>query len=148
MYIYRLRHIYDNADYDLPAPLTLGYFSEPSKANEAIEHYRTLPGFQDYPNGFIIEECALGAVDSMPQVVYEAYFSFSDEEKIYDYSGEIGVYTSEQDAKKAVSNFKRMNRNNIMKSILNQEIECYSYEINKQEGEWCKTGDGSVIDPS
>ena len=135
MYIYRLRHIYDNADYDLPAPLTLGYFSEPSKANEAIEHYRTLPGFQDYPNGFIIEECALGAVDSMPQVVY-------------DYSGEIGVYTSEQDAKKAVSNFKRMNRNNIMKSILNQEIECYSYEINKQEGEWCKTGDGSVIDPS
>ena len=51
MYIYRLRHINDNADYDLPEPLTLGYFSDLSKTKEAIEYYRTLLGFQDYPNG-------------------------------------------------------------------------------------------------
>lgn len=131
MYIYRLRHIYDNADYDLPAPLTLGYFSDPTKAKEAIEYYRTLSGFQDYPNGFIIEECAVESCSVAPEVIFEAYFSFSDEENIYNYSCEIGIYTSAKDAKDAVSNFKKINRNGIMKSILNQEIDWNSYDVNK-----------------
>ena len=131
MYIYRLRHINDNADYDLPEPLTLGYFSDLSKTKEAIEYYRTLLGFQDYPNGFIIEECAVESCNDALQVIFEAYFSFSDDENIYNYSCEIGLYSSAKDAQDAVLNFKNINRDSIMKSTLNQEIDWNEYDINK-----------------
>ena len=133
MIVFRLRHVYDKADYDLPEPITLGYFSDPSKINEAVEFYRTLPGFRDYPKGFIAEECEIDCCNSENvTTVYEAYFCFFDDEEIYQYSNEIGIFTSENEAKEAISNFKKYNEKSIMESVLKKEIDYFSYEINQK----------------
>ena len=128
MLVYRLRHIYDNSEYDLACPITLGYFSNIQIVNEAIEYYRSIDGYRDYPNGFIIEECNVGTKKELPKL-YEAYFSFSDGEDIYEYVDEIGVFDTKREALLAVKHFKTLNQELIMESILTKEISVFEYEI-------------------
>ena len=131
MLVYRLRHIYDNSEYDLACPMTLGYFSNVQKANEAIEYYRSIEGYRNYPNGFIIEECNVRTKKELTKL-YEAYFSFSDGEDIYEHTDEIGVFDTKREALLAVNRFKALNQKLIMDSVLTKEIDVFEYEIDKK----------------
>ena len=128
MLVYRLRHIYDNSEYDLACPITLGYFSNIQMVNEAIEYYRSIDGYRNYPNGFIIEECNVGEKKELSKL-YEAYFSFSDGEKIYEHADEIGVFDTKREALLALNRFKALNQELILDSILTKEIDVFEYEL-------------------
>ena len=56
--IYPLCHEYELDDGELETK-DLGTYSSREKALEAIERYRVLPGFRDWPDGFKIYESVL-----------------------------------------------------------------------------------------
>ena len=124
MRIFRLKHIYDTVGYTIASPTTVGYFSSYEKAIEAIDYYRSIDGYKEYPNGFIVEECFVEITDSVEFTgVYEAFFSFSDNDDEYEYQGELGVFASEVEAERAIEVHKVLNSDNILKSELKKELE-------------------------
>ena len=60
-YVYLLEHIYQQVegDYDTTKVKTLGIFASKEETESAIEFYKTLKGFKDYPDCFNIDKYEL-----------------------------------------------------------------------------------------
>ena len=59
--VYLLEHSYQQieGDYDTTETKTLGIFSSKEEAETAVEFYKTLKGFKDYPDCFNIDRYEL-----------------------------------------------------------------------------------------
>lgn len=55
-FVYDLHHVH--SEY-IDTIKGLGVYSSELEARKAIEGYKKLPGFKDYPDGFVITECEL-----------------------------------------------------------------------------------------
>lgn len=58
MYFYKLKHVRDNGD-GTTSSCMLGFFSSMNRIREAIAYYRTVEGFRDYPDCFVIKKDVL-----------------------------------------------------------------------------------------
>lgn len=56
--VYILQHIYEMDNCDEECKM-LGVFSEYQLAQKAVEEYKKLPGFEKYPNQFVIDKYEL-----------------------------------------------------------------------------------------
>ncbi len=60
-YMYCLMHTYDNLVGE-PESKTIGYFLSEEEAKVHIDHYKTLPGFRDHTEGFIVCKIEIGRI--------------------------------------------------------------------------------------
>ncbi|MDB5736223.1 MAG: dihydroorotate dehydrogenase [Alphaproteobacteria bacterium] len=56
--VFQLDHVYEQYNGD-DETKSLGLYSSREKAEQAIERYKSLPGFRQYPDAFVIYECTL-----------------------------------------------------------------------------------------
>ena len=54
-YVYLLEHAYEKEN-GADEIKTLGIFSEAKEAEKAVEYYKMLPGFRDYPDSFCVNK--------------------------------------------------------------------------------------------
>ena len=86
----------------------IGIYSSMSIVDVAIEKYKSITGFKDYPNGFIVEEYEVISQNNkeiLPgQLVYFLQHEYSVEENgvIYDYSTNINIFENYDDAKRVM----------------------------------------------
>lgn len=89
----------------------LGFFSTHSKAKQAIDEYKFLAGFCDYPDDYFIEshEADVDEFNDFPgqfsDVVFHLYHEYYDGVE-FDYVTHLGVYSTEQNANKALEKSK------------------------------------------
>ena len=84
----------------------LGCFSSAERVAAAIEKYRSIPGFCDYPNGFVV---FAHEVEEHAVLVYLANVYIHDAEYEFEYSRNLGVFKNEGDARLAVEVFRQDN---------------------------------------
>lgn len=84
----------------------LGCFSSAERVAAAIEKYRCIPGFCDYPNGFVV---FAHEVEEHAVLVYLANVYIHDAEYEFEYSRNLGVFKNEGDARLAVEVFRQDN---------------------------------------
>ena len=84
----------------------LGCFSSVERVAAAIEKYRGIPGFRDYPNGFVV---FAHEVEAHAACVYLANVYIHDAEYEFEYSRNLGVLQNEGDAQRAVAAFRQDN---------------------------------------
>ena len=108
--VYMLTHSRIVVD-DARETKVLGYFSTQSKAKQAIDEYKLLDGFCDYPNDFFIETCEadVDEFNDIPgqfsDVVYRLFHEYYDGVE-FDYVTNLGFYSTEQNVYKALEKFK------------------------------------------
>ncbi|MFT9077050.1 hypothetical protein [Ethanoligenens sp.] len=57
MIVYQLMHkVIIESNENVYSGSLIGFYSSRKKAEETIKKYKSIEGFKDYPNGFIIEE--------------------------------------------------------------------------------------------
>ena len=123
MKVYELQHI--AAD----EVRTLGFFSGVKKRDEAIEKYRKLEGFKDYPLSFITFERNM--YDG--KAVYSLQVFIRSEEQDFEYSHVIGVYAREADADNAAQSFIDRNRGNLEDEELAVELGIDTYKLDEMQ---------------
>ena len=123
MKVYELQHIC------LGEVKTLGFFSSVKKRDEAIEKYRKLEGFRDYPLSFITFERNMydGKAVHLVQVFVHS------EEQGFEYSRSIGVYARESDAENAAQNFIDRNRGSLEDEELTVELGIDTYKLDEMQ---------------
>ena len=119
MRIFEVIHVHDVADDDIPDIKSLGYFSKYENACAVINHRKTVVGFEDYPNGFIIIP---HDIDEEVKNIYVLWLAVHDEEYQYDFERTIGLYTSMEAAEKAKQEFCKFNASHILKCKLVVEV--------------------------
>jgi len=65
-YIYKVEHKRKIASENMePVNSTkiIGFYSSKAKAASVIERYKSIEGFKDYPNDFVIEKCEIDSDD-------------------------------------------------------------------------------------
>ena len=61
-YVYKVEHrrILTNSGTDsFSSTKIIGFYSSKNKAMSVIERYKTVEGFKDYPDHFIVEKCEI-----------------------------------------------------------------------------------------
>ena len=125
MTLYRLIHIHDIDDYIVPDIKSLGYYTNIENIEDAIAFFVTLPGFCDYPHGFIVSEHELSYFrKNNPLHVYELCFSVHDKNWDYEYENILSIHSTLKSALLSKKKFKEMNKkdNTIFNSTLIKQI--------------------------
>ncbi|MGM9681156.1 MAG: hypothetical protein ACI3XR_06585 [Eubacteriales bacterium] len=135
MIVYRLEHIHDKDDYCDVDKKDLGLYSSPEKVKDAIAFYRNLPGFRDYPNGFIVTEHDLKC-EQLPERVYELYLIVHDEDYDYEYGDTVSIHATLEEAIDAKKRFLMLNEDVICKCDLIKEIDITSGLMDTTFGNW------------
>ena len=109
--VYFLSHYhiveYDQNNEEVGDTKHLGFFSSKELCLDAIEFYKTLEGFRDYPDGFVIDRKRVDVNDfnnvssHYTDKVYQLTHEWYDGE--YDYISELGCYSTYEKAKIAQS---------------------------------------------
>lgn len=81
-------------------------FRRRSGWQQQSEKYRSIPGFCDYPNGFVV---FAHEVEEHAVLVYLANVYIHDAEYEFEYSQNLGVFKNEGDARLAVEVFRQDN---------------------------------------
>lgn len=123
MKVYELQHI--AAD----EVRTLGFFSGVKKRDEAIEKYKKLEGFKDYPLSFITFERNM--YDG--KTVYLVQVFIRNEERDFEYSHSIGAFARESDAENAAQTFIDRNRGNLEDEELAVELGIDTYKLDDMQ---------------
>ncbi|MDO4815968.1 MAG: hypothetical protein Q4A83_05105 [Bacillota bacterium] len=132
MKVYELQHICNG---EVKA---LGFFTSVKKRDEAIEKYRKLEGFSDYPLGFATFEHNL--YDG--KAVYQVQVYMFNEEIGFEYARSIGLFAREADAEKAAQSFIDRNRDNLGDDELKIELSLDTYKLDDMQfKEGFKTGE-------
>lgn len=84
----------------------LGCFSSVERVAAAIEKYRSISGFRDYPNGFVV---FAHEVEAYAARVYLANVYIHDAKYEFEYSRNLGIFQNEGDAQLAVAAFRQDN---------------------------------------
>lgn len=84
----------------------LGFFKSFDDVSAAIEHYKNIVGFRNYPNGFVVFE---HEIEGDTANIYVAFFYIHDEAYEFEYSRNLGIFPCESDACQAVKTFRQNN---------------------------------------
>ena len=84
----------------------LGFFKSLDEVSTTIKFYKNIEGFRNYPNGFVVFEHEIEGDEAS---IYVAFFYMHDEEYEFEYSRDLGIFTSESDACHAIKNFRQNN---------------------------------------
>lgn len=105
MVVYELTHIFFRYEGDMVySPKSLGLYSSYESAEQAIRHYRTLPGFCENPDGFSCRErTVLGNVTG--GTIFEAIVYLHSENYEFEAEMELGLYGAEADAQGKVEKY-------------------------------------------
>ncbi len=123
MKVYELQHICSGG------VKALGFFSSLKKRDEAIEKYRKLEGFRDYPLGFATFEHNM--YDG--KAVYHVQVYVSSEESGLEYAHSIGIFAREADAEKAAQSFIDRNRGKLEDEELSIELSIDTYKLDEMQ---------------
>ena len=116
---------------------TLGFFRTLTDANKAIAYLRTIIGYRDAPNGFVVRRrMILGEVSC--NTIFEALvYSHSHDYENYEYTAELGLFGSEIAAKNALDIYRKDNRDYYNTVSLEIEEIVNTYQIDSL---YCKEG--------
>lgn len=107
----------------------LGFFSSVKKRDEAIEKYRKLAGFADYPRSFVTFEHNM--YDG--KAAYHVQVFIQNEENGLEYSYNIGFFAREADAEKAAQSFIDRNRGSLEDEELSVELGIDTYKLDDMQ---------------
>ena len=124
MFVFLLKHI-RSFEYEPCCEKVIGIYTSKERAEEEAEVYKSLPGFRDFSNGFVIKRYELIRRDYDSTVNAEVYFlqheySVTCQEEVFDISTDIGIFQNKEDANCAMTQLK----NNIV--FLNRGEGLYS----------------------
>lgn len=90
----------------------IGFFATKQLVNETIEHFKSVKGFRDFPDCFIIDEFEVMGLKKpviSGQTVYFLQHEFSCEKNglIYDYVTHIDLFCHYKDAYLTMCNLKK-----------------------------------------
>lgn len=105
----------------------LVFFTSWSGMQAAIAQYKEIPGFRDYPNGFVVFEHQIEDTDC----VYFAQFYAHDAEFEFEFVQSLGIFTNERDANRAVETFRQNNAANWADDHLIVELTVDLYRLNE-----------------
>ena len=138
MTLHELSHIYYIADGEINySTRLLGYFSSIELANHAISQYLQAPGYCDAPLAFTIRQratighCELGKVYTALIYVHDREYEY------FEHIIEMGLFSSEDDARCAISKFRTDNKVLYENTCFEIEEIVDIYEINKK---YCEEG--------
>lgn len=132
MFVYELTHIHANTgNGDTYDQKGLGLYTNYSSVCEAIDFFKTLPGFRDYPEGFILRRREVFGVYA--GVAYEAIVCFYTEDYEVEYSLELGLFGREQDAQKAIDVFCSENASLFREGLGKAETILNCCVLNRRE---------------
>ena len=135
MELYRLEHIEDKGLYRNVELKRIGYFSSLDKAERTIQHFKTLNGFSNSPNGFIIRQVLLQDI-AAPEYVYELEQQIHDADYYYWYEKTLGVYTSLSECEKAEKRFLSLNENSFSRFELISELFINCLKVDESSSFW------------
>jgi hypothetical protein len=102
--IYQLKHEYWK-DKE-PSGFRIGYYTTIEEVEEVREHYITLPGFKDHPEGFQLSKHIVNSENCTSIWTADLMFEMdSDDYSMIDYV-ELGVFESKETAEKFVQFYK------------------------------------------
>ena len=107
----------------------IGVYSTLNKAREAIERFRPLPGFSDYPDDFVISRVRcyidrpLGREELERTPIYTPYYEYWIAEEECDFVHRGLYYTSQAQAQKVIDEWKRKNRH------IKQEVSYSIFDV-------------------
>lgn len=107
-----LKHMHGSTDEVYMDNKFLGVYSDMERVNEAIRHFRSQPGFSEYPNGFYI--CPYATDDTALTEVWIVACYFHDEEYIDEYDEFLGVFSTEEKAQCAADEFIKCNKESVV----------------------------------
>lgn len=134
--IFKLTHIREQGEYK-----HLGYFSSLDSAAEAVEQAKTLPGFRDFPAGFVVEPANVQFCKASPSVVFRATIYFHDEDYLTEYIVPLGVYCSKLAAEDSIVCFWRNNGVDFDISYLGEEMRFNESIIAESTADRCVIGE-------
>jgi hypothetical protein len=102
MFIYQLEHEYWKCNFE-PSGFRIGYYKDLEEAEKVREHYLTLPGFIDHPEGFRITNHIINADDCTNVWVADLIF----DEYMEDYIA-LGIFESKEKAEEYVEYYKNI----------------------------------------
>ncbi len=105
MVVYELTHIFFRCECSLvSSPKSLGFYSSYESAQQAIQHYRTQPGFCENPDAFSCRErTVLGNVTG--GTIFEAIVYLHTENYEFEAEMELGLYGAEADAQGKIEKY-------------------------------------------
>lgn len=101
MILYLLSHSRE-VEKDVVSTAIIGIYSSANIVKQTISKYRSIAGFDMYPNGFMIDEydvCTSQSVNSIKSV-YLLQHEYTEDE--YDYITTIGIYLNYKNAQDTV----------------------------------------------
>lgn len=123
MFVFLLEHII-LSEYEPRLEKIIGIYDSKERAVDQVKYYKSIPGFRDYLDGFVIKRFELfvqGIISTVSKVyLLQHEYSVTCNEEVFDISTDIGVFYSKEDANIVMSQLK----NNIM--YLNKSDGLYS----------------------
>lgn len=144
MIVYELMHVYYTYQTEIyHSPRLLGFFTNKIEVENAIVFYKTVPGYVDSPNAFVVRsrnvngEIKNGII--WEALVYSHTFGYED----YAYTAELGLFGNESDASNAVKSYHDDNTDFFSNNptIEIEEIVNW-YQLNQR---YCT--DGFIVEP-
>ena len=128
MVIYELTHMFFQCEGELIySPKNLGVYYSYESAKQAVQYYRTLPGFCENQEAFSVKErCVLGNI--IDDTVFEAIVYLHTKDYEFEIEIELGLYAEQVTAqnklqKYCTENFLLVNAQNLVsEQIVNKCI--------------------------
>ncbi|MBR2634567.1 MAG: hypothetical protein IKD31_03195 [Clostridia bacterium] len=135
MELYCLEHIEDKGLYRNVELKRIGYFSSLEKAESTIRYFKTLNGFCNSPNGFIIRQVLFQDVTAM-EYVYELEQQIHDTDYYYWYEKTLGIYASLSECEEAEKRFLLLNENSFSRFELISELFINCLKVDEYSSFW------------
>lgn len=130
MVIYRLTHLhFDGCGMD---EKNLGYFIGRKSIDEAIVIYRTMPGFSQHPNGFVLQRMQL-SIPIEKNTIFEATVYFHDAPYEREHTIFLGVFNQRQEAISAIEGFVQDNSRLLADETLCFENNIDAYRVDERQ---------------
>lgn len=105
MVIIELFHLFSRVDGDpVYSPKALGLFVSRKSAEEAIQYYKTQPGFCDNPDAFSVRRREVQG-ELFSSTVFEALIYLHSADYEFETSIELGLFLEKKDAQNAVTRY-------------------------------------------
>ena len=108
MLFYQLQHLYDVAD----SAKDLGYYSSLEEVSQRVEIYKTVAGFREYPDGFIIVPLNSAVVEPDKPFYEAGIWNHTIDFEMEDYIS-LGFFAQEEEAQHALDYFNVLNQTTI-----------------------------------
>lgn len=106
MIVYELMHVYYLWENEpCGGCRELGFFSDLGRAKQAIDFYKSVVGYKDAPNAFTIRRRCVEETNDCCGELFEATVYAHDMDYEYEHDVELGLYSSREEAQRALKVF-------------------------------------------